>query len=296
MTVQVIENSDALAEAEVFDFRSPATLTRDQSRALELGFETFARQWGTQLTAKLRVVSRVSLQSVAMASYDDYTSSLPPHSAMTLCTIPGFVARAVVQLPTPDALTWVGRMLGGAGLLTPPARAFTTVEHAIVRRLLEESLEELSYSFGPLLPSGLTIEAIHYTAQFAQAATPTDIMIVASFSIRVGDHETQATLAMPATAVLSNLGKLEEKVSSEQSDEHLRSQLAATPVALVARFSPLTVRPGAVLDLTVGDILRLPHPQFRPLDVAVGGETVAHAAVGSTGSRLACVVVDTEES
>jgi flagellar motor switch protein FliM len=42
-------------------------------------------------------------------------------------------------------------------------------------------------------------------------------------------------------------------------------------------------------------MLRIPHPQHRPLDVMVDGQPLARAAVGANGSRLACVVVTTEE-
>jgi len=49
-----------------------------------------------------------------------------------------------------------------------------------------------------------------------------------------------------------------------------------------------------VLNLAVGDILPIPHPQHRPLEVAVEGTPLARAAVGANGSRLACVVVGTD--
>jgi flagellar motor switch protein FliM len=204
--------------------------------------------------------------------------------------------RAVLQFPAPAALGWIGRMLGGAGVLPPPERPFTTVELAILRRLLDETLEELSYSFGPMLPRELAVEAVHVNAQFAQAAAPSDLMVVASFTVRVAEHETAATLAIPAAVLLPALGAVDEPAGPAENAERLRAQLAAAPVTVAARLAPLTVNPGVVLDLAVGDVLRLPHPQFRPLDVAVDGITVATAAVGSTGSRLACVVVDTEES
>jgi flagellar motor switch protein FliM len=296
MTVQVVEQGAVSTRAEIYDFRAPASLAREQARALELGFETFARQWGTQLTAKLRVVSRVTLETVAMSSYDDYVSSLPATSAMTLCTVAAVTPRAVVQYPATVALSWIGRMLGGSGALQPPERAFTTIELALVRRLVEESLEDLSYSMGSMLPGALAVETLHFNAQFAQAAAPSDQMIVAAFSIRVGEVDSPATVALPAAGVLPHLGTVDEQVPPAEAAARLRTQLASVPVNVNVRFSPLSVNPGEVLGLAVGDVLKLPHPQFRPLDVTVDGEVVARAAAGSTGSRLACVVVDSEES
>jgi flagellar motor switch protein FliM len=72
-------------------------------------------------------------------------------------------------------------------------------------------------------------------------------------------------------------------------------QLATVPVSLSLQLLPATVSPADILGLAEGDLIRLPHPQHRPLNVAVDGVTVAGAAVGANGSRLACVVVSLEE-
>ena len=45
---------------EVYDFRRPMTLAREHGRVLERAFETYARQWGNQLSARLRAVERLS--------------------------------------------------------------------------------------------------------------------------------------------------------------------------------------------------------------------------------------------
>lgn len=296
MTVQVMPGVGARPDAASYDFRSPATLAREQARSLDLAFETFARQWGTQLTAKLRTICRVAAAGVAISAYDDYTAKLPAGVALALIPFPGVTPRAVFQLPSAELLIWVGRMLGGAGVIPPPDRPFTTVELAMIRRLLDESLEELGYSLGDILPRDLAVEAVHASATLAQAAAPADLMVVASFRIRVGEAETAATLAIPAGVLLPALGAVEEPAGPAENAARLRAKLAAAPVGVAARLATLTVNPGMVLDLAVGDVLRLPHPASRPLDVAVDGITVATAAIGSTGSRLACVVVDTEES
>ncbi|PJJ73278.1 flagellar motor switch protein FliM [Diaminobutyricimonas aerilata] len=282
-------------DAEPYDFQRPATLARDQSRALEFAFETFARQWGTQLTAKIRVISRVALDQVVMQTYDEYAASLPPTSAMILCTLDGASARAVVQFPTAAALGWVGRMLGGAGSIEPPERKFTPIEQAIVRALVEDALEDLEYSLGSLITSALAVDTIHYNAQFAQAAATTEFMIVAQFVVQVGDRSTAATVALPADSVLPQLGMTPDATQATDPARALRDQLAAAPVDVALQLDATAVSPAAILGLRVGDVLPLAHPQHRPLNIAVDGRTVAHAAVGANGARLACVVVDTLE-
>ncbi|WP_150308033.1 flagellar motor switch protein FliM [Planctomonas psychrotolerans] len=281
---------------EVYDFRRPTTLAREHSRVLELAFETFARQWGTQLTAKVRAMFQVTSTQVSMHTYDEYAASLPPTTAMVLCTLDGPSAKAVIQFPTSAALSWVGHMLGGSGLHAAPERKFTEIEQALVRRLLDDALEDLRYSLGSLLTVPISVGAIHYNSQFAQAASKSALMIVASFDIRVGDRTAPATVAIPAEALLPQLGESNPMTTTANARELVDAQLAWVPVDVALQLTPATVTPGLILGLAVGDILPLPHPHHRPLDVAVDGQRLASAAVGANGSRLAGIVVNTEEN
>jgi flagellar motor switch protein FliM len=283
-------------EVELYDFRRPTTLAREQSRVLELAFETFARQWGTQLTAKVRVVSRVHLDQIVMQTYDQDASSLPGTTAMVLCTLEDVAARAVIQFPTSAALSWVGRMLGGTGTIPAPDRKFTGLEQAIVRQLIVDALEDLRYSLGALLDADMTVESIHYNSQFAQAAATNDLMIVAKFGITVGPNATNATVAFPADVLMAELSQKHRGASLSNPAELIRTQVQTVPVDVALRLKAAPISPRAVLDLAVGDLIQLPHPQHKPLDIAVGNQIIGSAAVGANGSRLACVVVDTQEA
>lgn len=282
---------------EVYDFLRPTTLAREHSRVLELAFETFARQWGTQLTAKVRVLSQVTCDQVEMTTYDDFAASLPSTTAMVLCPLDGITAKAVVQFPSAAALGWVTAMLGGAASTSAvfPERKFTPIEQALVRRLMDDALEDLRYSFGSLLTTPISVGGFQYNSQFAQAAAKSDLMIVASFDIRVGEHSAPATLALPAEILLPQLGETNPTSTTANARELIDAQLASVPVDVALQFLPALVLPSAVLRLAVGDLLPLPHPEHRPLDVTVGGVPVGRAAVGANGSRLAGVIVTTEE-
>lgn len=279
---------------EVYDFRRPTTLAREHTRVLELAFETFARQWGTQLTAKVRVVSQVGCEQVLMCTYDEYAASLPATTAMVLCTLGVLEEKAVIQFPTSAALAWVAHMVGGNGSRHAVDRKFTEVEQALVRSLMDDALEDLRYSLGSLLVAPIAVDGIQYNSQFAQAAATSDLMIVARFDIRVGDSTAAATVALPAHALLPQMGEANPTSTTANARELVDAQMAWIPVDVSLRLAPAHVLPRQVLALAVGDLLPLPHPEHRPFEVAVGGQAMAHAAVGANGSRLACVITSTE--
>jgi flagellar motor switch protein FliM len=279
---------------EVYDFRRPTTLAREHSRVLELAFETFARQWATQLTAKVRVLSQVTCEQVIMLSYDAYAASLPPTTAMVLCVLEDVMPKAIIQFPTSAALSWIGYMLGGHGASVSEERKFTQVEQALIRRLMDDALEDLRYSLGGLLQNSIRMDSFQYNSQFAQAAATNDLMIVATFDIRVGDGVAPATVAIPAEALLPQLGDANPTRTTAEAKELMEVQMAWAPVELALRLAVAKVMPSDILNLAVGDVLPIPHPQHRPLELAVDGRLMGHAAVGANGSRLACVVVGTE--
>lgn len=280
---------------EIYDFRRPTTLAREHSRVLELAFDTFARQWGTQLTSQVRVKASVTSNHVIMQSYDEYSASLPSTTAMVLCSLGESDAKAVIQFPTSAGLSWVGRMVGGNGSLKADERKFTQIEQALIKKIMDHALEDLAYSMGAFLPSPAAVAAIHHNSQFAQAAAPTDLMIVAAFTITVGENVAEATLALPAETLLAKLGSAQPAEKTSNAEELIRSQLARVPVDVTVQLNPAAVKPGAILNLSVGDMLTLPHSKHLPMDVAVDGHQLALATPGTNGSRIAAFIVSTKE-
>jgi len=292
-------------EPESYDFRRPMTMVREHARVLEMAFETFARQWGTQLTARLRVMSQVTLDELTLRTYDEYVRSLPPTTAMVLCTIEETRQTAVMQFPVGTAMVWIDYLLGGSGRGDErEGRELTEIELNLMRDLLRPALGDLSYAFAALLPLDVTVRAVQYNPQFVQAVGASESVLVASFTVRSGEREDTATFMVPAELLLAALRSAEG--SDARSADERRTQAAAVvdleaavqrvPVEVSVRFSPVTVHPREVIDLAVGDVLPLYHPSTKPLDVVVDGVVLAHAAAGNNGSRLACMVVTVEEN
>ena len=281
---------------EAYDFRRPTTLAREHSRVLELAFETFARQWGTQLTTKIRANSAVVTEQVTMATYDEYATSLPSSTAMVLFSVSGQESKGVIQFPSEAALFWVTRMLGGASSVTIRDRKFTQIEHALVKRLMEDALEDLRYSFGSMLDEAPAIQSIHFNSQFAQAAATNALMIVARFTVRVGEHSWGATIAMPAEVLVQHLGSSNPLSDADAAPAQLRAQVGEVPVEVGLALRPVPVTPNIILNLSVGDVLPLPHPTTRPFDLTVEGKPIALATGVTHGSRKAGQIVTTEET
>src|SRR5665647_1890782 len=192
--------------------RLPATVTlvRDHSRVLEVALETFSRGWGNQLTAHLRALATVSIESVTMRSYDDYIRSLPQQTVIVMCTVEPARVTALVQLPSAMTMIWVDYLLGGPGMVVGDAdRELTEIEFHLVRDLLQLSLGDLSYAFASIVPMTVNVKSVQYNPQFVQAAAASAPVIVATFAVRLGEVEDTATIMLPADVMLAGLRERE---------------------------------------------------------------------------------------
>ena len=108
-------------------------------------------------------------------------------------------------------------------------------------------------------------------------------------------RSSRITFALPADALVRDADDLSHASEDEPLDLML-SHLAGVPVRVSLQFQPTRVRPEVVLGLAEGDLIRMTHSKNRPLNLAVEGHVMAKAAVGASGSQLACVIVDTQET
>lgn len=291
-----LPGSELARAVEVYDFGRPTTLAREHSRVLELAFETYARQWGTLLTSTIRATSTVVAENISMVTYDEYAASLPTTTAVVICAIEGQDAKGVIQYPTGAVFHWITRMLGGSLTAAVPNRKFTQIEQALVQQFMQDALEDLAYSFGSLLSAPPTVHDILFNSQFAQAAATDTLMIVAKLNVTVGDTTWDTTVALPADPLLDQLGTSNPMSDPADAPGQLRCHLAGTPVDVEMALAPVAIRPGAILNLAVGDVLPLRHPTGRPFDLTVAGRPVARAVGVTHGTRQAGQVVSIEES
>jgi flagellar motor switch protein FliM len=295
MTVQIVSADVPRAQrAEVYDFARPMRLGRERALELRQGSESFARSWQTELSAHLRASCRVSVADITMLSYDDYLDRIPASSVMVLCGIDGVESSAIMQFPLATSLGWIARMVGGSVPRAIPARPLSPIEQALITRTVERALDLMHYSMGSSLPRSLAAQSIVFSAQSAKAASPFDAMVLTVLELSIDAVTTEITFAVPAYAM--ETGPIGGSVFDGDPAKLILGQLHSVPLRVALQLQPTTVRPGVVLGLAEGDLIRLAHPRTKPLTLAVDGQVMARAAVGASGSQLACVVVDTQEA
>ncbi|MET0813290.1 MAG: flagellar motor switch protein FliM [Microbacterium sp.] len=286
---------DPVGHYPAYDFRRPVQLDRESTRQLEAAFESFARLWSAQLTAKIRVRAHLALESVELISYEEYAGSLPGTTAMVTGSFADRDEPCVVQFSLDSALLWVVQMMGGRSTSLPEPRTFTPIELSLVRHLMDGTFEHLSASLGPMLPGEPAFGAVHYNPQYLQVISAAAAVIVARYTMHLGDVQTTATVMLPASTVVDRLAETGRGAAPGHAAGRTLDQVRAAPLEVTLRLAPLAIGAGEVLDLAAGDLLRLPHPETKPFELVVGTAPIARATTGARGSRLACTITDIHE-
>ncbi|MFI5953575.1 flagellar motor switch protein FliM [Cryptosporangium sp. NPDC051539] len=287
------------AGPQPYDFRRPTKLSREHARTLQMTYETFARQYTTLLTSSLRAISQVSLVSIEQLSYDEYIAQIGNPTLLTMVTLDPLPGITLFELPLDMALACIDHLLGGPGG-PQPQRQLSEIETVLFRGMLDRVLGEFRYSFDAVKKIEPKAGAIEYNPQFAQAAAPSDPMVVVSLEVKVGSQECIATMCLPFAAVMLALQKVDEalaltpaeRAAKETALRNVTGGLLGAKLPVVVRFGVTQMYPEQIVALEPGDVVSLGHPVNRPLTVSTNGITLAHAVPGNHGARLACLVVD----
>lgn len=290
-------------EPVTYDFRRPIQLSREHSRILQLGFDGFARQATTVFTSSLRTVCAVALRGVEQRSYAEYVDALGSATYLTLFSADPMPGVGVLEIPLAATMTCVDHMLGGPGGADQPERPLTEIEGRVAGGFVERLLAEMRYSLAAVVALEPEVTGVEYSPQFAQAAGAADVMVVATFDLRIGDGPGTSpwamTVCLPFSGLVPHLVAAaapapvseRERAQRATAAELVRRQFEQVPVDVAVRFRTTRLDPSVLTGLRPGDVLALGHPASAPLDVDVDGTTFAHATAGAQGARLAARIV-----
>jgi flagellar motor switch protein FliM len=288
---------------QTYDFRRPNKFSREYVRALQIVGETFARQFSTVLGTTLRSISHVTLRSVEQQTYDDYVRSLPNPSYLAVLSLAPLTTAGLFHLELGVATAMIERLLGGNGMTAPPKRPLTEIEESLVRGVMERSLRELEYAFESLVALESHVVQQESNPQFAQIAAPSDMAVVMTLDVKVGEQVGSGSICIPFPALqpvleaFASSSMFVDRDPSAQAEFARRLELALldVPMRVKVKFDPVSLRSGDIVGLEVGDVVPLHHPVERPLTMTIGNVDAFRVVAGRRGKRLGCVVTEEEK-
>lgn len=262
---------------EVYDFRRPDKLNKDQLRTLQQINETFARLVSSGLSAYLRTPVQIDLVALEQVPYEDYLRGIN-HSVFTIMSLPPLAGQAVLEMEFGLVFTMIDRMLGGPG--KPINRTnLTDIERPLLRQTIERMFAALKIAWEGVVLLNPTVEGTESSAQFVQIAPPTDVAVTILFEVRMGGARHAMSICIPYAVLKTISGKLcaqkwfsgATRSSTPTMREQIAQRLQATDVGLSVALGQSVLSLGEFVALKPGDTLRLTQSVAEPLVLSVSG-------------------------
>ncbi len=282
---------------EVYDFRRPDKLSKDQLRTLQQVNETFARLISSGLSAYLRTPVQIDLVALEQVPYEDYLRGIN-HSVFTIMSLPPLAGQAVLEMEFGLVFTMIDRMLGGPG--KPINRTnLTDIERPLLRQTIERMFAAFKTAWEAVVVINPTVEGTEMSSQFVQIAPPTDVAVTILFEVRMGGARHAMSICIPYQVLKPIAGKLSAQKwfsgSSRKATPTTRQQLSLqvqdSRVELTVNLGETTLTMGQFVALRPGDTLRLSQPVTEPLTVLVGGVAKFVGRPAMQGKKIVCAVV-----
>ncbi|RYG20894.1 flagellar motor switch protein FliM, partial [bacterium] len=282
---------------EVYDFRRPDKLSKDQLRTLQQVNETFARLMGSTLSAYLRTQVQIDLVALEQVPYEDYLRGIN-HSVFTIMSLPPLTGQAVLEMEFGLVFTMIDRMLGGPG--KPIGRTnLTDIERPLLRQTIERMFAALKTAWEGVVMINPTVEGTESSAQFVQVAPPTDVAVTILFEVRMGGARHAMSLCIPYTVLKPITSKLSAqkwfaggtRKATSTTRLQLSQQVQDAKVDLSVCLGQTTLTMGDFVALRPGDTIRLGQPVAEPLVLNVGGVSKFAGRPALQGRKIVFAVV-----
>lgn len=278
-----------------YDFRRPDKFSKDQLRTLQIIHEGFSRGFATNLSGYVRTMVEGEVVLVTQATYDEFVRSLTNPTLISVFSVAPLEGNALIEIPPDLTFVIIDRLLGGPGTLPTRIRELTEIEQTVMRRIVEQSLESLGDAWENLVPLQPKLERLEVNPQFVQLLPPQDMVIVIALRIRILGIEGRVNICLPYLALEPIASKLSahylfgsgETVEAGENVEQIRRRVEKMDVSVSVSLGEASVTVSELLELAVGDVIRLSSRTEQPLPVRVGDKTKFLARPGRVGSRMA---------
>ena len=282
---------------EVYDFRRPDKLSKDQLRTLQQLNETFARLVSSGLSAYLRTPVQIDLVALEQVPFEDYLRGIN-HSVFTIMSLPPLSGQAVLEMEFGLVFTMIDRMLGGPGKAINRTN-LTDIERPLLRQTIERMFAALKTAWEGVVMVNPTVEGTESSAQFVQIAPPTDVAVTILFEVRMGGARHAMSLCIPFNVLKPVTSRLSgqkwvsggTRKATATTRLHLSNQVHGSEVELSVCLGKTVLSMGEFVALRPGDVLPLTQPVTEPLTLSVGGVPKFQGRPAMQGKKIVFAVI-----
>lgn len=287
----------APGEVRSYNLASQERIVRGRMPTMEIINERFARLFRIGLFNFIRRTPEISIGPVRVLKFGEFIRNLHVPTNLNIVQAKPLRGNGLFIFDPNLVFLVVDNMFGGDGRFHTrvEGREFTQTEHRIIQKLIVVAFENYEKSWENVHPLKFEFVRSEMNPQFANIATPNEVVIVTTFDIELGGNGGAFHICMP----YSMLEPVKDLLYSTMQGEHLAmdqrwlqllsKQVQSANIELVATLGEAGVTLDQVLKMRSGDIV--PLNIAENIIASVDGVPVMECKYGAFNNQYALKVV-----
>lgn len=300
MDVDELKKEDVEKKVKVYDFKRALRFSKDQIRSLTRIYENYARLLTTYFSAQLRTFVQISVASVDQLPYDEFIRSIPKMTILNVFTAAPLEGRMVMEVNPNIAYAMLDRMLGGQGSSPSNVSSLTEIETIVMERVFSRALDSFEEAWRSIIDLELELDVLEVNPQFMQMVSPNETVAVVSLSTKIGDATGMINFCLPHVVLEPIMPKLsahywmstQKKVREPREVAMLEKRVKMAKLPVIANLGGSTISISELLQLAVGDVIRLKETVDDPIVVKIGDQPKFLGQPGVTKGKSAVQITE----
>jgi len=271
---EVVQEFDRNA-VRPYDIGRQERIVRGRMPTLELINDRFARLLRVGLYNFMRKNAEISIGPVRVVRYSDFIRNLVVPTNLNLVHVKPLRGLALVIVEPTLVFQVVDNLFGGSGQIQTrvEGRDFTPTELRVIQRMLGVVFEEYSKAWAGVYPIQCEYVRSEMNTQFANIATPSEVVVATSFTIDLGSGGGELHVCMPYAMLepIRDLIYSSFQADRTESDSRwlkmLTEQIQGTELPVIATLARTDVTLRQIMDLQVGDVISVELPESVTAEV-----------------------------
>ncbi|NMM15493.1 MAG: flagellar motor switch protein FliM [Rhodoferax sp.] len=290
---KLVEEVHEQGEVRSYNISSQERIVRGRMPTMEIVNERFARNLRVGLFNFIRRSPEISVGPVTVQRYSAFLRELAVPTNFNIVAIRPLRGSGLVICEPALVFGVIDTLYGGIGKFQAriEGRDFSATEQRVINRLVDVITEEYKKAWKGIYPLELEYQRSEMQPQFANIATPSEIVISTSFQLEIGEITGAIHFCMP----YATLEPIRDVLySSTQGDSIevdrrwvnvLTQEIQAAEITLVAELARADATIEQLLAMKVGDFIELDR-QPR-IEVTVDGVPVFECQYGTHNAKYA---------
>ena len=263
--IEPAEAEGAAGEVRPYNLASQERIVRGRMPTMEIINERFARLFRIGLFNFIRRTPEISVGPVRVLKFGEFVRNLHVPANLNIIQAQPMRGNGLFIFDPNLVFLVVDNMFGGDGRFHTrvEGREFTQTEQRIILKLLDVVFETYGKSWEPVHPLLFEFVRSEMNPQFANIATPNEVVIATTFDIELSGNGGAFHVCMPYSMLEPIKDLLFNNVQGEHTaTDHrwlqlLSRQVQSANIELIATLGKANLTFDQVLKMQVGDIVPL---------------------------------------